>query len=727
MRQRGALLACIAALAVLGGVLSVSAAPATEGSSDARALPVEVGSSAGSPQAPGAIHYPLAGPIAIDMSKVTAWPAGGRDRVAAQGGVREDDPRFYRPPGFKGPRPKPVYEPSADSGDAGNPQARSLGKRTLAFQPGFEGLGQRKNKQIGSPTDSAVAIDPRPGGKGMVAVNSAIQVFALDAQTGVMAGTPLKTVTLEAFLAPVLARSGTQEQSDPNLAFDDDSGRFFFNVLIYKTNTTKNSFGYYALGVSATSDPLGKWNFYILRVDGRGLLSSYKEKVGCAPDDTGIADYPQMFPNKDAVLVSGMLFCDKIGESPFLAVIPKATVVAGRPISTGYAVFGAGEVANSVLPKGAEKDKFGDLSSWSYAHFFPVRTGSPEDKGYLGAIYPKTSAYKAYAGAPLSAGAVAHANGAAFFVSQDVSDTRQQKSYTVGAIVNTRTLSYAPNGSKLRLVAATIGKGVNTVVYKDNYSGGVILMQPNRTEMCGYLKKSFTKVNDIGLCPSLDGGDFIRSYGGAFAGNTLVVSSTAEVGNFPDRFVRAGQWYMFLEPRFVTAAKTGTKTSANLSTLPALGASGLVLRRFSSGVLTQRTPYPLGLAFATVGFLRPDLRTDGASVAIAYTASDNSSVQAYPSAAYSLFRADGTVIPGSNGSPVRIAARGNGPILNYSRKVVNNTVTYFDRMGDYAGASFDLKTGRMWAALTYAQAEMNMSATVPRDRYSRIGQWVAVI
>lgn len=687
----------VISLALLGSVAPGTATVVSNGS--------------GAPQSPEAYWKVQGGPFKFTMKNVTPLSVSsgarvGLGRLPAQGPARPVAvPGSGLPPASSSVKLSRRKDPLGDtnsstqseesaplvvprSGERTNPQ------RPVSYSPGtmgFPGMSQKRHNQQYRPTDSAIAIGNN--GKGMLAINNAISVIEVNLATGLQAGPEIFAVENQQVLAPAFKAGFTvQDLSDPNLAFDPShGGRFVFNIMGY--NHSADAEGHFYLAVCASQDPMGDWYLYVLQTYPQGLRTSDGYAFECPKGhQTGsFTDYPQLALNADGVFITGMAFCEReegtmLSEMPFIMALPKFQIYSGKRVTSRFPVWGSSPIARAVLGPGKTRDAYGKLNSDSYSQILPVTFASFADMADLGAVYPRAEVVRTNSPTKPLRGKTAA--GVMYFASQDLGNQRSVNQITVISLVNTRSLRTNPTGTSVRLLAAVIPKGI-TPLADYNYMGmGLELYQPTESNCSD--------------CARFNGGDFWRTYGASMKGRSLVISGSARVEGFADKRPRAGQYVVFLEP-FLFAAP-----GVNVSV------AGLALRRISSTILTQRTPYPLGLAFSTVAFIPPhatDQRNNDArpSVAISYTTADNIDPKGFPSASYTLFTSTGApIFDPLTKSVVRHAKRGTAVLDSW-------------RGGDYAWTCYN--DYGVWSAVTYASDTGNMSLPAAK-RLSGLGQWV---
>ena len=226
--------------------------------------------------------------------------------------------------------PEPIEAPLPGGVQTSPPSKEMLERLPLATEPnaevgrhiplrqinGFTGITEGSEAAVGgngNPPDQGLAVHDN-----IVAeiVNRSVQFFKSD-------GTPLTNPILGSvfFLAEGLLAEGSQVH-DPQAFFDPKSKRWYFHTIIPTVpNFVSGEIG---LAVSQTSDPLGTYFIYHIR-----LVSD--DLSGCGGVDC-FPDYPHGGYDANALFISTRLLssgCSTCFVAPAVYVLSKAQLEAG--------------------------------------------------------------------------------------------------------------------------------------------------------------------------------------------------------------------------------------------------------------------------------------------------------------------------------------------------------------------------------------------------------------
>ena len=184
---------------------------------------------------------------------------------------------------------------------------------------GFTGITDGVNAQANSggelePPDQGLAVN---NGQVVEIVNN---TFAVYDATGKALNTPLANATLF---------NTTDNLSDPHAVYDPTTKRWFIEELEY-ANSASGFFGF-AIAVSQTSDPLGKYNVVKVDANTSGVTS--------ACGGTCLPDYPQVGFDANGFYITADLFSNASGSfiNAGIYAIPKAALESGAKFN--YATF----------------------------------------------------------------------------------------------------------------------------------------------------------------------------------------------------------------------------------------------------------------------------------------------------------------------------------------------------------------------------------------------------
>ncbi len=200
-------------------------------------------------------------------------------------------------------------------GSLATPGARA----DLALQVGQNFTGSTFGRDSSaSPADANGAIGPQHF---VEFVNGRFSVYDK------ASGTRVQTMTdLEFWSAAGLSVPSTQAVSDPRLAYDADSQRWFASMIDVSASSRRQTSNHFLLAVSQTADPTGAW---------QGV------RFGADPNNLLFADFPTLGLDRNAVYLSGDLF-DQFGNAvgPTLVSIPKSGLLLNPPDISNRFSFG---------------------------------------------------------------------------------------------------------------------------------------------------------------------------------------------------------------------------------------------------------------------------------------------------------------------------------------------------------------------------------------------------